>query len=104
MDKEYLFFLFKLFTIIALIVAAVFLFVLSVIIRDYKLIVERPFIFTVELVFMMILPVIPVIFFTVSRGISMKEAIIWASSLAGKFGIFHVLFQLSGTYTYLFSG
>jgi hypothetical protein len=104
MDKEYLYLLFKLTTIVLIIIAAVFLFVLSIIIRDYRIIVEHPFIFTIELLFMMILPAIPLLFFKVSRGLSLKDAIIWATSLAGKFGIFHVLFQFSGVYTYLFGG
>lgn len=104
MDKEYLYLLFKLITIVILIAAAIYLLVLSIIIRDYRIIIDHPFIFTIELLFMMILPAIPLLFFKVSRGIPLKEAILWATSLAGKFGIFHVLFQFSGVYTYLFGG
>lgn len=103
MDKEFLFFLFKLFTVVILVLGAVYLFVLSIIIRDYQIIVDRPFIFIIELLFIMLLPAIPLFFFIFSRNMPLKDAIIWASSVAGKFGIGHILLQLSGTYTYLFT-
>lgn len=103
MDAEYLYFLFEVCTVIALVIGFVYLFVLSIIVRDYRHIVERPFIFTLELLFMMVLPAIPLLFFYVSRGISFVKAMAWASSLAAKFGVFHVVLQLSGMYSYLFS-
>jgi hypothetical protein len=102
MDAEYLYFLFEVATIGLLIIGFIYLFVLSLIVRDYKLIVERPFIFTVELLFMMLLPAIPLLFFCVSRSVDLKTAIIYASTLAAKFGAFHVVLQLSGTYTHMF--
>lgn len=102
MDKEGVYFLFEVATVVILILGFVYLMVLSIIIRDYKHIVEHPFLFTIELIFMIILPVIPILFFKVSRGIPWKDAIIWASSLGTKFGAFHVVLQLSGMYTFLF--
>lgn len=102
MDAEYLYFLFEVATIGLLIIGFIYLFVLSLIVRDYKLIVERPFIFTIELLFMMLLPAIPLLFFTVSRGVDFKKAVILASTLAAKFGAYHIVLQLSGSYTHLF--
>ena len=102
MDKEGVYFLFEVATVVLLVLGFVYLLVLSIIIRDYKLIVEHPFIFTLELLFMMLLPAIPLLFFKVSRDIPWKEAVLWASSLAIKFGAFHVVLQLSGFYSFLF--
>jgi hypothetical protein len=102
MDKEGAYFMFEVVTVVALVLGFVYLLVLSIIIHDYKIIVEHPFIFTLELLFMMILPAIPLLFFKVSRGIPWKDAVIWATSLATKFGAFHVVLQLSGFYSFLF--
>lgn len=102
MDKEGVYFLFEIATVVILVLAFVYLLVLSIIVRDYKIIVEHPFIFTLELLFMMILPAIPLLFFKVSRGIPWKDAVLWASSLTAKFGAFHVVLQLSGFYSFLF--
>ena len=104
MDTEYLYFLFEVITIGLLIIGFIYLFVLSLIVRDYKLIVDSPFLFTVETIFMMLLPAAPLLFFSVSRGVDFKKAVILASTLAAKFGAFHIVFQLSGVYTYLFGG
>jgi hypothetical protein len=101
MDTEYLYFMFEVTVIVLLIVAFIYLFVLSIIVRDTTLIVERPFIFTIELLFMMVLPAVPLLFFVVSRGTDFKKAMILTSTLAAKFGAFHVVLQLSGTYKYL---
>lgn len=102
MDAEYLYFLFEAATIGVLVVGFVFAFVLAIIVRDYSIIVNRPFIFAVEFIFMMLLPAIPLLFFTVSRGISFQTAMIYASTLAAKFGAFHLVLQLSGFYKYAF--
>lgn len=102
MDAEYLYFLFEAATIGVLVVGFVFAFVLAIIVRDYSLIVNRPFIFAVEFIFMMLLPAIPLLFFTISRGVSFQKAMIYASTLAAKFGAFHLVLQLSGFYKYAF--
>ena len=102
MDKEGTYFFFEVATVVALVLGFIYLLVLSIVIRDYKLIIEHPFIFTLELLFMMILPAIPLLFFKVSRGIPWKDAVLWATSLATKFGAFHVVLQLSGMYSFLF--
>jgi len=103
MDAEYIYFLFEVATVAVLVFALVYLFVLSIIVRDYRMIVERPFIFVVELIFMMVLPALPILFFYVSRGTDFHKAMAWASSLAAKFGIFHIVMQLSGMYSFLFA-
>ncbi len=98
-----LYVLFKYLMVIALIGGFLYLLVLSAIVRDYGIIVNRPIIFTIELMFFMFLPAIPLLFFYESRNISWREALVWFGSLAGKFGAFHIVFQLSGFYSYLFS-
>lgn len=102
MDKEYLYFLFNILTVVLLVIAFIYLLVLSIIVRDYKIIVERPFLFTLELIFMTVLPAIPILFFKISRNIPMKDAIIWTVNFAWQAGAFHVVLQLSGIYSYLF--
>ena len=94
--------LFKYLTVIALVGGFVYLLILSFIVRDYGIIIKRPIIFTIELMFFMFMPAIPLLFFYESRHISWKDALVWFGSLAGKFGAFHIVFQLSGFYTYLF--
>ncbi len=95
-------YLFKLLTLLALIGGFIYLLVLSIIVKDFKFIYENPLLFFVETIFMMILPAIPLLFFYVSRKISWNKAMIYAGSLALKFGAFHIVFQLSGFYSYLF--
>ena len=102
MDAEYLYFLFEAATIGILVIGFIYLFVLSIIVRDYSLIVDRPFIFAMEFIFMMLLPAVPLLFFTISRGVSFQKAMIYASTLAAKFGAFHLVLQLSGLYKYSF--
>lgn len=102
MDKEYLYFLFNVLTVVLLVIAFIYLLVLSIIVRDYQIIVQRPFLFFIELLFMIVLPSIPILFFKISRNISMRDAIIWASNFAWQSGAFHIVLQLSGVYSYLF--
>lgn len=103
MDLEYLYFLFKVGTLFIIIFGFTYLLVLSVIVRDTDMIVGKPFIFVVEILAMSVLPGLPLLFFVMSRGITWKSAWIWFASLSIKFGIFHVLMELSGTYRWLFS-
>ncbi len=95
-------YIFKLLTLLALIGGFIYLLVLSIIVKDFKFIYENPLLFLIETLFMMILPALPLLFFYVSRKISWNKAMIYAGSLALKFGAFHIVFQLSGLYTYLF--
>lgn len=101
-EGSFLFFLFDLFTISITILVFVYLFILSIVVNDYKLIVEKPFLFTIEFIFMMILPSIPLLFFMISRSISFDKAMLLAVSFAIQAGLFHIVCQLSGVYRYSF--
>jgi hypothetical protein len=100
MDKEYLFVLFEVATIILLVIAFVYLLALSILVKEYAFIVEKPFTFFIELVFMTVLPGIPLLFFAFTRGLDIGKAVILASTFSAKVGAFHVIFQLSGIYKY----
>ena len=71
-------------------------------VRDFKIIAERPLIFIVETLVISVIPAVPLFFFTLSRGISMASATKWVAGLSIKFAIFHIVFQTSGFYTYMF--
>lgn len=101
-NGAFLFLLFEVFTIGICVLAFVYLFILSIVVNDYKLIVERPFLFTIELIFMMILPSIPILFFAVSRSMPLAKAILIAGTFALQAGVFHIVFQLSGVYSHSF--
>jgi hypothetical protein len=101
-NGAFLFTLFEVFTIGICVLAFVFLFILSVVVNDYRLIVERPFLFTVELIFMAILPSIPILFFAVSRSMPLGRAMALAISFAVQAAAFHVVLQLSGVYKHSF--
>jgi hypothetical protein len=103
MDLEYQYFVFEIMVLGVIFIGLAYLLALSMIVRDYKLIVERPFIFIIELLLMSLLPGIPILFFVVSRGTTLTQAWVWFVSLSAKFAIFHVLSQLSGFYTWIFS-
>jgi hypothetical protein len=103
MDLEYLYFLFKIVTLMILLLGFAYLLALSIIVRDVQLIKMRPFLFAVELLGMAVLPGLPLLFFVVSRNISWKTAWIWFVSLSVKFAIIHVLLEISGTYRWLFT-
>lgn len=102
MDKELLYFLFNWAIIITLVIGFVYLLIISFIVKDYSLIIEKPLIFVIELIFMTVLPGIPLLFFAVSRGLDIGYAIALAVSLSAQSGAFHLIFQLSGLYKYTF--
>lgn len=102
MDKELLFYTFNLATIVAMVLAFVYLVIISFIVQDFALIVDRPLIFLIELTFMIVLPGVPLLFFSVSRGMDFGTALILASSFSVQAGIFHLVFQTSGLYRYTF--
>lgn len=101
-DGEFLLYALELFKVVIMVLVFVYLFILSIVVNDYKLIVERPFLFTVELIFMMILPSIPLLFFAVSRSIPFAKALELAIIFSIIMGIFHILLQLSGFYRHFF--
>lgn len=103
MDLEYQYFIFEIMLLTVVFFGLAYLLALAILVRDTKLITERPVVFVIELLLMSLLPGIPILFFVVSRGISWDRAWIWFTSLSVKFAIFHVLSQLSGFYTWIFS-
>lgn len=103
MDLEYLYFLFKIATLLILVMGFAYLLALAIIVRDLDMVLKKPFLFTVELLAMSLLPGLPLLFFVFSRNITWRTAWIWFISLSVKFGIFHILMEFSGTYRWLFA-
>jgi len=101
-DGAFLFFIFELFKVSVIVLTFVYLFILSIVVNDYKLIVDRPFLFTVELIFMTFLPSIPILFFAISRSIPFSKAFALAISFAILTALFHIVLQLSGVYRHSF--
>lgn len=87
-----------------LIVAFIILVITSVIVRDYNYMVQQPWNFTIETLAFSIIPslIIAFIFFK-TRGIGVKTSVIWFILMVLKFAIFHILFQLSGIYSVVFT-
>ena len=102
MNKEFLLYIFNTATIVVLVFGFVYLVILSLIVKEYALIIERPFIFFIELLFMIVLPSVPILFFAVSRGLDFGHALLLASSFSAQSGAFHLVLQLSGLYKYSF--
>lgn len=88
----------------SLIIASIVLIIISAIVRDYKFIINNPKGFIFELLAFSIVPplVIAFVFFK-TRGITVKDTILWFVWMVLKFAAFHIFFQLSGVYTILFS-
>lgn len=84
------------------IVGGILLLAMSIIRPNLDMIKKNFFLFMFETLLVAALPAVPILFFVVSRGISMRLALQWFYALAIKFGIFHVLFQTSGFYEFLF--
>lgn len=85
-----------------LLVGFALLLALTVVRKDVAIIKEHPFLFAIETVLVSMLPAIPLFFFVISRDMPMRTALNWFYGLSIKFAIFHVLFQISGFYSYLF--
>lgn len=87
-----------------LVTALLVLVVTSLIVRDYGFIVQNPWPFIVELFFFSLIPsLFIIIVFVRTRHIPVKDSLNWLGVLTVKFAMFHILFQLSGVYTVLFS-
>lgn len=83
-----------------LLVSVALLLFAAVMRRDFDMIAKRPFAFVVELLVVSIVPAIPILLFAATRGMEWDMALAWFYGLAIKFGVFHVLLQISGFYTY----
>lgn len=103
MDIEYQYLWFQILFLAVSYIGFAYLLALAILVRDTNLIVNKPIIFTIETLLMTILPGIPMMYFVISRNLSLGKAWVWFISTSVQFGIFHVLFQLSGIYTWLFS-
>lgn len=87
-----------------IIVALGALVVTSILVRDYAFIIKSPMKFVVELVAFSVLPSLFIAIVLVkTRNIPVKDSFLWFMGLLVKFAIFHVLLQLSGVYTVLFT-
>lgn len=103
MNTNAAYLLFEIGIVFILLLAFAILFALSIIIRDVEIIKQSPFTFVLETFIVSLLPAVPILFFVFSRGIPFETAVAWLYGLSAKFAVFHVLFQISGFYTYMFS-
>lgn len=88
----------------SLLAAFSILVITSLVVRDYGFIVDHPWLFSLELIFFSLVPSILIAFvFVKTRSIKVKEGIHWLIALTLKFAVFHILFQLSGVYSVLFT-
>ena len=100
---EYIYIFVEISIVTALIIGTLILLPLSILRKDTYIITNKPFLFIVETILICILPAIPFLFFVFSRNITFAHAKKLAYALSIKFMIFHILFQISGFYTYLLS-
>lgn len=90
-------------TVWTLIIASIFLVIISAIVRDYNYIVQNTKGFVIEMIMFSFLPplVISLVFFK-TRKVTIKDTLVWYCLMVIKFAVFHILFQLSGIYTIFF--
>lgn len=75
----------------------------SIMIRDVAFIKNNPIDFAMELIFISFVPALLMVFvFARTRKLSNHDTVIWFIKVLLKLMIFHILFQLSGIYTYAF--
>lgn len=71
--------------------------------KDIGFIINQPFDFFMEMLFVSIIPALLMVFvFARTRKFTPQEATVWFWTVLFKLMIFHLLFQLSGFYTYVF--
>lgn len=76
----------------------------AVVVRDYKYIVDHPWYFVIETIVVgAVLSAIFTVTFARTRNIDKHTAFIWYLVSVLKFGGFHILAQLAGIYTNIFS-
>ena len=89
--------------VVALVGAVIFLGYVAAIVRDTAFPAKHPWLFMVETVVVSFVPASVIYIMTDFRGGSGTDLNTNFLLLAAKFGIFHLLFQFSGLYTYFFS-
>ena len=76
----------------------------ALVVRDYKYIVEHPWAFVIETVIVgAVIASIFTVTFARTRNLDAHTAFMWYLASMVKFGGFHILAQLSGVYTIIFS-
>jgi hypothetical protein len=80
------------------------LFIAALFVRDYKYIVDQPAYFILEtLIFSAVFACLFTVIFAKTRNIPGKTALVWYFVTLLKFAVFHILTQLAGVYTIIFS-
>lgn len=88
---------------VVLFVSVFVLCVVSFYVKDIDFIVRHPFDFFMELFFVSVIPALLMVFvFAKTRRFSSEQTTVWFYSLLLKLMIFHILFQISGIYSYTF--
>lgn len=88
---------------IGLFLSILILCITSFYVKDYAFILDRPFDFFMELFFISIVPALLMVFiFAKTRKLTTSETQVWFFTVLLKLMIFHILFQLSGIYSYTF--
>ena len=90
-------------TFIGAIVVVIILIIASSIVRDYQYIIEHPIYFCIETIMMGILPALPLTIFFITRNLTQKQVIIMYIIMVIQLSAIHILTQLSGVYTVVFS-
>lgn len=79
------------------------LMIVSFVVRDIDFIRAQPADFFIELLFISVIPALLMVFvFAKTRRLDSRQTLVWFLSVLLKLMIFHILFQLSGFYTYVF--
>lgn len=103
MEASVYYVVFNVLMISALLIGFGYLLMLSILVHDTQKITDSFIYFVVEWAVVAALPALPILFFVLSRAMSIEKAKVWFWSLATKFAVFHLLFQLSGYYRYMFA-
>jgi hypothetical protein len=94
---------FNVLAISAALISFGYLLTLSILVHDTQKITDSFMYFVVEWAVVAFAPALPMLFFVLTRAMSIEKAKVWFWSLASKFAVFHLLFQLSGYYRYAFA-
>ncbi len=104
MDRKAVFLLLTLGLFLLLILISAFLLFLAVMVPDTAMIRNRPFQFVFEWIVLSVGVALPFYVFVYTRGMDWATATAWFIGLSVKLAVLHVLFDLSGYYSYLFEG
>jgi len=88
----------------AMLIGFIILLPLSIMKRNTTMIKNKFFTFAIETFLISVLPSIPMFFFIYSRGLTYDTSKKYVFTLIIQIAIFHILFEISGFYNYLFTG